>query len=136
MTMTNNKQSELKKSKCILVLQFVVFLTLFMFHVKLSQLHIFFFFFFHLFDDVTLKSSDPQAAQGAGRLPGEGFRPDHAAQCQCKTPLENKTQHTSQHVTAATPVGGKVHPEGNIDAPSSLFNKELNTVLLFIFNRH
>lgn len=31
-----------------------------------------------------LTSSDPQAAQGAGRFPGKGFRPDDTAECQCK----------------------------------------------------
>lgn len=31
-----------------------------------------------------LTSSDPQAAPGAGRFPGKGFRPDDTAECQCK----------------------------------------------------
>lgn len=46
-----------------------------------------------------ITSADPQAAQGAGRLPGEGFRPDDTAECQCKNKHANT--HTWTRMTSA-----------------------------------
>lgn len=45
-----------------------------------------------------ITSSDPQAAQGAGRLPGKGFRPDDTAECQCK----NKHANTPEYLDTYT----------------------------------
>lgn len=50
-----------------------------------------------------IMSSDPQAAQGAGRLPRKGFRPDNTAQCQCKTKHTNTSEHM-QHLDHHQPV--------------------------------
>lgn len=46
-----------------------------------------------------ITSADPQAAQGAGRLPGKGFRPDDTAECQCKNKHANT--HTWTGITSA-----------------------------------
>lgn len=80
--------------------------------------------FFIFLIDVLPKPSDPQASQGAGRLPGEGFRPDHTAQCQCRKPAHSKTHNTRVNVTAATLLVGKVQPQGNMDTLSSFVRRQ------------